>query len=498
MRRLWEYASEEGNPGNHKHVSNVLVCYPSPRLREGVVFVDTPGVGSLAAEGGAEALAYLPRCDVGVVLVDAASSLDREDLALLRSLYEAGVSAMVLVSKANLLTAADRDRLTGYVRARSPGSWGSTCRSTLSAPSGPRRALLDRWFDGEISPLLARHREVAEASLRRKTAGLREAVTNALEALLEKQGRGAGGRPIDGEAARLALDEADRAVREARALHVDWPGNRTAFLDALAWSVAQVIAGAKGDDAVVRFVSDALLHGAKRPLKPCAAFPETLIRVLDALRRAIPCAGTDTGEPGDRAVGGLPVPTLGRCGMSCSLPGRSGPRYSDRRPRGASTANSRRRAGPASAGSPRSTTVSSRRGPGPRRNGSSAGTSRRPECSGNCSESPVARVAAGTLSTWRNSNLTCGSCIRQRLRRSWSRAARSPDIQGGDAVSRGRAAQADPGWSVSPGFAGIRFLIHACRDGTMAVSEIVSHWCRNRRASVRGGNGNRGLRSGVS
>ena len=49
--QLWEYASEEGNPGNQKHVTNILVRHPSPRLREGVVFVDTPGIGSLATEG---------------------------------------------------------------------------------------------------------------------------------------------------------------------------------------------------------------------------------------------------------------------------------------------------------------------------------------------------------------------------------------------------------------------------------------------------------------
>ena len=83
LEHLWEYASEEGNPGNRKHVTGILVKLPSPRLREGVIFVDTPGVGSLALSGGAEALAYLPRCDLGVVLVDAASTLNEEDLALL-------------------------------------------------------------------------------------------------------------------------------------------------------------------------------------------------------------------------------------------------------------------------------------------------------------------------------------------------------------------------------------------------------------------------------
>jgi hypothetical protein len=60
----------------------MLVKLPSPRLREGIAFVDTPGVGSLALAGGAETVAYLPRCDLGVVLVVAVTTLNHEDLAL--------------------------------------------------------------------------------------------------------------------------------------------------------------------------------------------------------------------------------------------------------------------------------------------------------------------------------------------------------------------------------------------------------------------------------
>ena len=69
------------------------MAVPSPRLREGVVLVDTPGVGSLAASGSAETFAYLPRCDLSVVLIDADSNLNDDDLSLLRALYEAGIPA---------------------------------------------------------------------------------------------------------------------------------------------------------------------------------------------------------------------------------------------------------------------------------------------------------------------------------------------------------------------------------------------------------------------
>ena len=53
LEHLREYASEEENPGNSKHVTGIVVRLPSRRLLEGITFVDTPGVGSLARGGGA-------------------------------------------------------------------------------------------------------------------------------------------------------------------------------------------------------------------------------------------------------------------------------------------------------------------------------------------------------------------------------------------------------------------------------------------------------------
>src|SRR6266542_2084619 len=58
LERLPEFATEQRNPGNAKHVTKLVVELPSPRLRSGVVFVDTPGLGSLASAGAAETMAY--------------------------------------------------------------------------------------------------------------------------------------------------------------------------------------------------------------------------------------------------------------------------------------------------------------------------------------------------------------------------------------------------------------------------------------------------------
>jgi hypothetical protein len=79
--RLAEFVTEERNPANVQNVTRIVVELPAPRLREGVVYVDTPGLGSLATAGASETRAYLPRCDLGVVLIDAGSTLTEDDLA---------------------------------------------------------------------------------------------------------------------------------------------------------------------------------------------------------------------------------------------------------------------------------------------------------------------------------------------------------------------------------------------------------------------------------
>jgi len=185
--RIAEFVTEEGNPNNTKHVSGVEVFLPSSRLAEGVTLVDTPGVGSLATCGAAQAMAYLPRCDLGVLLVDAASSLNHEDLAILQGLYDAAVPAMVLVSKCDLLNEADRPRVTQYIQHHVKASLGFEPKVYLSSTVGEAAVFTDHWFAEQVRPMLENHRQLAQASIHRKIANLRESVAHALASLLDRQ-----------------------------------------------------------------------------------------------------------------------------------------------------------------------------------------------------------------------------------------------------------------------------------------------------------------------
>jgi GTP-binding protein EngB required for normal cell division len=183
--RLPEFVSEQHNPANYKHVTRILVELPAPRLRDGVVLVDTPGLGSLASAGAMETLAYLPRCDMGVVLIDGGSTLTEDDLVTIRTLYEAGIPASVLLSKSDLLADEDQIRSAQYITGQISAQLGLTMAVDPVSIQSTHLFLLEDWLREVILPLYDRHQQLARESLSRKIGSLREALAVALKARLD-------------------------------------------------------------------------------------------------------------------------------------------------------------------------------------------------------------------------------------------------------------------------------------------------------------------------
>jgi GTP-binding protein EngB required for normal cell division len=187
ITRLSEFVSEELNPGNEKHVTRIVVQLPSLRLRGGITFVDTPGLGSLATRGAAETLAYLPRCDLGVVLIDAGSTLTPDDLQTIQILYDAAIPATVLLSKADLLTVKDRSRVIEYVKDHIRKELNLDLTVHAVSVVQESKELLTRWFEEDIAPLYNQRQELKARSIRRKLGGLRQSVEIALRGRLRRK-----------------------------------------------------------------------------------------------------------------------------------------------------------------------------------------------------------------------------------------------------------------------------------------------------------------------
>jgi len=213
---LGEFATEQQNPGNVKHVTRITITIPAPRLASGVSFVDTPGLGSLATSGAAETLAYLPKCDLGVVLIDAGSTLTDGDVRTILALQEAAIPAHVLLSKADILDRSDCEKTIGYVKQHVNVETGLDLPVHPVSVRPSHRDLLDRWFGEDILPLYSRSQELRAASLQRKIGSLKESVVFRLRSRVRQGREPSSCTPEEAGAVEARLRRASGLAEETR------------------------------------------------------------------------------------------------------------------------------------------------------------------------------------------------------------------------------------------------------------------------------------------
>lgn len=112
---LPDYVTETGNPGNQKRVRAVYVEFPSPFLRRGLEFVDTPGIGSAIEANTATTCAYIPQCDAVVFVTSADGPLAATEVAFLDSIQQHVRKILFVVNKTDLLADTERSGVLRFV-----------------------------------------------------------------------------------------------------------------------------------------------------------------------------------------------------------------------------------------------------------------------------------------------------------------------------------------------------------------------------------------------
>ncbi|HEX9258199.1 MAG TPA: dynamin family protein [Acidimicrobiales bacterium] len=99
---LRSWVTEAGNPGNERGVERVDVTLPHPLLAHGLVFVDTPGMGSMGAGHAANTLAFLPFADGLVFVTDTSAELSAPEVDFLKRARDLCPTVVVALTKTDL------------------------------------------------------------------------------------------------------------------------------------------------------------------------------------------------------------------------------------------------------------------------------------------------------------------------------------------------------------------------------------------------------------
>lgn len=83
---LGEFVNEANNPENVKQVKQVDLRYPADLLHNGIVLIDTPGVGSTRKHNTEMTLDFLPRCDAAIVVLSADPPITAAEIEFLQQL----------------------------------------------------------------------------------------------------------------------------------------------------------------------------------------------------------------------------------------------------------------------------------------------------------------------------------------------------------------------------------------------------------------------------
>ncbi len=275
---LPEFATEQLNPANSKGVVGLELSVPSKRVQDGVAFVDTPGIASLATTGTKLAYAYLPDCDFALVLVDSQSTLGRDDLDILRALHTSGIPSAVLITKCDLLSREEVDRTVAYTRSEIMEHLGLHPDVVPISSKESWVPEVNRWFDATILPLLARARESLNISTNRKLQSLR----NSMLATLESKARrtmGARKNPNELESILRPIDESLSAFAQS------WEEKLENILDCTSEIVANAsvqMAQEPGRDGKSRtdILTNSLLRSVMSRCNPFMSEYETLSRTI--------------------------------------------------------------------------------------------------------------------------------------------------------------------------------------------------------------------------
>ncbi|MDE3033533.1 MAG: dynamin family protein, partial [Acidobacteriota bacterium] len=125
---LPEYVTESANPENVKRVAAVELWVTALAAFRGLRFVDTPGLGSVFQHNTQAALDWLPRVGGALLAVPVNQPFSEQDLALLKEVARHTPEIVLLVTKADLVTAGQLEQILDFTQHQAAQALGRPVR----------------------------------------------------------------------------------------------------------------------------------------------------------------------------------------------------------------------------------------------------------------------------------------------------------------------------------------------------------------------------------
>ena len=116
ISEIASYVTEECNPNNEKGIKLVRLEYPSQYLKEGIILIDTPGVGSIYQNNTDETYNYLPKVDAAIFLLSSDQPLSRSECGFLKKIEQYSAKTFFILNKIDYLEETDRKKALEFAK----------------------------------------------------------------------------------------------------------------------------------------------------------------------------------------------------------------------------------------------------------------------------------------------------------------------------------------------------------------------------------------------
>ena len=265
LEKIGGFVTERHNPKNDKKVDRVVVGLPTAFVPEGLLLVDTPGVGSVYRHNTETAQRCLPKADAVILVLAADPPISQAEVDFLHSVRRWASKLYVVLNKTDYLSEEDLPRVidfTGKTVRNALGGAGSIVHALSAKRALEPSARADSGIEGIAAALerlaVAERRGVVLASAHRGAQDILTAMGLGYE--LEAKACGAAAGELDARVAdlRKSLENIRRRQYEAEKLFSVELKDHVAAMEEALYLYARKEAGR------IRSVLESVHGGAKK------------------------------------------------------------------------------------------------------------------------------------------------------------------------------------------------------------------------------------------